>query len=190
VWLIRLVAIAIVSTVLLIPIAGFASNITSNKLLLIVVSFGTSYVLIPMLLLRLWPAERSAVEDSIATALWSGELLTTEYTVHEVVEVEEVEDEGFHFLLSTGENETLFLSGQYLYGLVEQHKFPSSQLRVFRHRTKGHAYGIEPIGSAMKSWRCLSCANLESVNVNLEDGQLVSKPLDALVAELGLEAKK
>lgn len=38
--MLRLVTIAIVCTMLLIPIAGFSSNITSNGPLVIVVSFG------------------------------------------------------------------------------------------------------------------------------------------------------
>lgn len=54
--MLRLIVIAVVCTVLLIPIAGFSSNISTNDPLLIAISFGLAYVAIPAFLLQIWPA--------------------------------------------------------------------------------------------------------------------------------------
>jgi hypothetical protein len=174
---------------LLIPIAGFSSNIISNQPLLIAVSFGLAYVVIPAILLQVWPAQKGKKFKSMQDALWDGELVTYESEIRDVAQIEETEDEGLHFLIATETGETLFLSGQYLYGPVERHAFPSQRVRVFRHRQLNVCYGIEPVGQSLKSWPLYDSFTEEKTKTSLllEDGQLYPQSISHIVAEFGLK---
>lgn len=189
--MIRLITIAAICTMLLIPIAGFSSNIISNGPLLIIVSFGLAYIVIPAYLLHIWPANPEPKQKplSIETALWVGDLATTEYEVEDVAQIEEDEDEGFHFLVATKGGETLFLSGQYLYNLVDREFFPSERVRVFRNRVTGMTYGIESSGRQLNDWptyKALS-ASQSSDEAGLQDGRVYEQTIPAIVAQLGLQ---
>lgn len=187
--MLRLIVIAVVCTMLLIPIAGFSSNIISNGPLLILVSFGLAYIVIPAYLLHIWPALPKRNPLAIEAALWEGNLATTEYAVEEVVRIEESEDEGFHFLLAIENGETLFLSGQYLYSLVDRGLFPSERVRVFRNRVTGMLYGIEPAGSALKDWPTYEALSVNHAReeTELEDGRVYAQSVAAIIEKLGLK---
>jgi hypothetical protein len=190
--MIRLIAIAVVCTMLLIPIAGFSSNIISNVPLLIAVSFGLAYVAIPAFLLHIWPARKDQKFKSMQDALWDGELVSIEYEVRDVAQIEEMEDEGLHFLVATETGQTLFLSGQYLYALVKRHVFPSERVRVFSNKVTGLQYGIEPIGLSLARWSVYDPFTEEQSQseIILEDGQLYSQTISAIVTEFGLQSAK
>ena len=186
--MLRLIFIAGICTFLLIPIAGYSSNIVKDPMLLGLVSFGSAYVLLPALLLHLWPKSSLAVrQEPMQSALWSGRLKTADYRVSDVIEVEEMEDEGMHFLLATNGG-TLFLSGQYLYELVESGAFPCGGVRLFSNRQTGLPYGIEPIGEGGVSWRRFEMPREERPEdfLELEDGHLYSQSLEEIVQHLRL----
>lgn len=186
--MIRLIAIAVICTMLLIPIAGFSSNIISGGPLLIAVSFGLAYVVIPAYLLHIWPARKRNNVKSMQDALWQSELVTVEHQISQVAQIEEMEDEGFHFLVATERDETLFLSGQDLYGPVDRKSFPSQRVRVFTNKVSGLRYGIEPVGQALESWPVYEPFNLEQMRSSdtLEDGKYYKESIPEIVAKFGL----
>ncbi|WP_426994526.1 hypothetical protein [Methylomonas sp. CM2] len=170
---------------LLIPIAGYSSNIITNGPLLIAVSCGLAYVVIPVFLLCLWPAQKAKQSKSMQDALYDGDLLTVEHEVQDVVQIEEIEDEGLHFLLAIETGDTLSLSGQYLYGPVERNEFPSRRVRLFTNKTTGLLYGIEPIGERIPHWALYDSFTDEAPNSDLtiEDGKLYSQPIAEIVSQ-------
>jgi len=172
----------------LIPIAGFSDNVISNVPLLIAVSFGLAYIVMPAFLLHIWPARKQPTSKSMQDALWDGELSTREYRVLGAAQIEEVEDEGLHFLLSIDTGETLYLRGQDLYGPVDRRTFPSELVRVFTNRVSGLRYGVEPIGRAFQSWPVYTSITEQlapSVDP-LEDGTLYKQSIAELVARFAL----
>ena len=189
--MLRLLIIAVVSTMLLIPIAGFSSNIITNEPILIVVSVGLGYVVIPVILLRLWPKpkiKKGKEWKSIAEALEEGELLTIEHEVRDVAEIEEFEDEGLHFLLKIETGETLYLCGQYLYGIVERNEFPSCKVRLFTNKVTGQFYGIEPVGERITNWSRYTFTD-ESIKSEfaVADGELHLQSIAEIISELGCQ---
>jgi hypothetical protein len=190
--MLRLIVIAAVCTMLLIPVAGFASNIISNGPLLIAVSFGLAYVVFPAILLQVWPAPKGKKFKSMQDALWDGELLTVEYEARTVAEIEETEDEGLHFLVAIDSGQTLCLSGQYLYGPVERKVFPSERIRVFKNRATGLFYGIEPVGKPLDTWPVYDPFAVERAKADftLQDGELYVQSIEEIVSTLGLQVAK
>jgi hypothetical protein len=190
--MIRLITIAVVCTLLLIPIAGFSSNIISNVPLLTAVSFGLAYVAIPAFLLQIWPAQKVQKFKSMQDALWDGELVSVDYEVRDVAQIEEMEDEGLHFLVAIETGQTLFLSGQYLYGLLQRHVFPSERVRVFTNKVTNLQYGIEPIGRSLATWSIYDpfTEDRSQSEIILEDGRLYSQTIADIVAEVGLKPAK
>src|SRR5438105_14334284 len=150
--MLRLIIIATVCTLSLIPIAGYGSNIISNVALLIALTFALGYVALPALLLNLWPAKRQESVQSMELALAKGDLVVEEYRVSAAAELEEVEDEGAHFLLTTDTGRTLYLSGQYLYDPVGRKAFPCGHFRLYRHRLSGLVYGVEALADSLTAW--------------------------------------
>ena len=145
--MLRLLVVAVASTFLLIPIAGYSSNIIKNEILLIITSFISGYVIVPTILLKLWPERQGRNEvETLDSALEKGLIKTIEHNVDKVVEIEEFEDEGLHYLLSISPNKTLSLLGQYLYPYGELEKFPSTKIRLFIHIEDNICYGIECVG--------------------------------------------
>lgn len=185
----RFIIIAIVCTGMLIPIAGFSSNIISNSAVLIALTFGLGYVALPILLLSIWPEAKERRSKSMQDSLWDGDLLTTEYEACAVAQIEESEDEGLHFFVAVKSGETIFLSGQYLHDLVERNMFPSERFRIFKNKTTGESYGIEPTGARLVNWSTFGLFAAESSSANLfpKDGVLYSESISALVASLGLQ---
>lgn len=145
----RFIAIAIASVVLFFPTFWlFSSAVGTN--------WGSGiaavamYVAFPIMGLRIWRPPASQNSTSMEGALAAGELDTVEYEISEVVEVEEFEDEGKHFLLAIGPSETLFLSGQYLYEPIERGGFPSTRIRLFWHKSLDVTYGVQCLGEPIK----------------------------------------
>lgn len=190
--MLRLIVIAVVCTMLLIPVAGFASNIVSNGPFLIAISFGLAYVVFPAILLQIWPAPKGKKFKSMQDALWDGELLTVEYEARTVAQIEELEDEGLHFLVTIDGGQTLCLSGQYLYGPVERNVFPSERIRVFKNRVTGLFYGIEPLGKALDTWTIYDPFTVERAKSDfmVQDGELYAQPIMEIVTTLGLHPAK
>jgi hypothetical protein len=184
----RLIVIAVVCTMLLIPIVGFSSNIISSGPLLIAVSFGLAYFVIPVYLLRLWPSQKVKKLKSMSDALWDGELQTVEYKVCAIAQIEESEDEGLHFLIATESGQTLSLSGQYLYGPVERMVFPSEGVRLFKNSVSGQLYGVEPTGQRIQSWPIYDPFTVGRVQTDLtiEDGQFYPMSIEEIISKLGL----
>lgn len=186
--MVRLIAIAVICTMLLIPIAGFSSNIISSGPLLIAVSFGLAYFIIPIYLLRIWPSQKAKKLKSMSDALWDGELQTVDYKVRAIAQIEETEDEGLHFLVATETGQTLSLSGQYLYGPVERQVFPSEGVRLFKNAITGQLYGIEPVGQRIHGWPIYDPFTVGQVQTELtiEDGQFYPMSIEEIIAKLGL----
>ena len=122
-------------------------------------------------------------------ALWDGELKTVEHHVNEVAQIEEIEDEGLHFLIGTSNGETLYLTGQDLYGPVERECFPSERVRIFTNRSNGVRYGVEPIGPCIESWAVYKAPSVESGSAlsTLEDGHTYKQTISELVAKFDLQ---
>ncbi|MDO5686558.1 MAG: hypothetical protein Q4G42_04105 [Neisseria sp.] len=184
----RFFAVAGICTLLLIPIAGYSSNIIKNPLLLVLVSGSLAYVVLPALLLHLWPETRkSSVPESMESALWGGHLITTSYEVLDIAEIREAEDEGLHFLIATHAG-TLFLSGQYLYELVGLEAFPCEEIRLFRHRETETSYGIEPVGKPINYWQAfeLNQEMDKRKDWELEDGKIYHESMTEMIQRLHL----
>lgn len=183
----RLLTIALVSTFLLIPIAGYSSNIIKNDVLLILVSFISGYVIVPAILLRLWPEKQAQVEsDTIDSALEKGLIKTIEYSISEGVEIEEFEDEGLHYLLSISPTKTLSLFGQYLYPYGELASFPSTKLRLFIHKENNLCYGVECIGDKLESVPLLGSPTSDAWEAGVVpyDLDIIEKPISEVVSEI------
>ena len=179
----RLIAIIAFCTLCLIPIAGFASRIISNEVLHIAFTFGFGYVILPAMLLHLWPTPKSKAEQSMEEALESGNLATTVYSTVAVAELAELEDEGRQFLVEIDGGRTLCLIGQHLYGPVERKLFPCTQFRAFANRVTGRIYGVEPAGPPIHSWPVHS--EFSQSTEALIDGQIYDKTIVQLVGHLG-----
>jgi hypothetical protein len=185
----RFIIIAIVCTGMLIPIAGYSSNIV-NKTSAFLIAISLGYVCLPILLLNIWPEPKNRKFKSLEDALWNGKLLTTEYMACAVAQIEETEDEGLHFLVTTETDETIFLSGQYLDELVQNNKFPSERFRIFKNKDSGQTYGIEPIGKPLVNWSVFDpFASPQKVSVffldDLEDGMLYPESINTIIDKLG-----
>jgi hypothetical protein len=189
--LIRLILIAIFCTALLMPIAAVSTKIVSSQPLLIAISFGLAYIVAPAVLLQLWPARRVTKWKSMGDALWDGELLTVDYPVSAVAQIEEMEDEGFHFLVAIDNVGTLWLSGQYLYGPVERGEFPSQCIRLFRNKVTGALYGIEATGRRLEHWVTYDPVRGEPTEAgfDLEDSKVYSQSIEQIATALNLRRK-
>ena len=147
----RLLVIAVVSTFLLIPIAGFSSNIVSNTAALILVSVVTGYVIVPAILLKIWEPRDLPVTGYLDEAVATGTLTYSDFDVRQVISIAESEDEGLHFLLEVGPDQTLFLSGQYLYGPVEKGLFPSTKIRIYWDSGDDMTVGVAGLGTPVEA---------------------------------------
>ncbi len=185
--MLRLLIVAIVSTFLLIPIAGFSSNIIKNEILLFIVSFTTGYVIVPIILLRLWPEKQVSTElDTLDHALEKGLIATCEYSISEAVEIEEFEDEGLHYLLSISPTKTLSLFGQYLYAYSELSNFPSTRIRLFVHTKNNLCYGVECIGNKLEKVSTMEPASPEAWGAKVVpyDMEIIEKPISKVVGQI------
>lgn len=177
---------------LLIPVAGFASNVISNDPLLIAISFGLAYLVFPAILLQVWPSPKGKKFKSMQEALWEGELLTVDYEVHAVAQIQTMEDEGLHFLITIDMGQTLCLSGQYLHGPVERKVFPSEGIRVFKDKSTGLFYGIEPLGKPLDTWPVYDTFAAEGAKADftIQDGKLYTQSIEEIAATLALQAAR
>ncbi len=190
--MLRLLIVAIVSTFLLIPIVGFLGNFIKNEILLIVVSFTAGYVIVPAILLKLWPERQSANDsDSLERALEKGLIEAREYSVLEAVEIAELEDEGLHYLLSISPARTLSLSGQYLYSYSELPNFPSATMRFFVHTKSNLCYGIECIGNRLDNVTRIKPASSEAWKAEIvpDDMEIVERPISEVVSQIQTYAR-
>ena len=178
--MLRLVVIIGFCTLCIIPIAGFASNVISNEVLLIAFTFGFGYLALPAMLLYLWPTPQVKVMEA---ALASGDVVTVTYSAAKLAELQQIEDEGGTFLVETSDGKTLCLAGQYLVALIARKAFPALEFRTFVNRTTGMVYGVEPISAPLDSWIVYGKFT-ESID-NLVDGLVYDKPIGQLVSALG-----
>lgn len=186
--MLRLIVIAVVCTLSLIPIAGYGSNIISNTVLLIALTFALGYIALPALLLNLWPEKRQEPVQSMEQGLAKGDLIVEEYRVSTAAELEVVEDEGVHFLLTTNAGRTLYLSGQYLYDPVGRKAFPCGHFRLYRDRLSGLVYGVEALTDSFTAWPKFDTFVKKPVvpQVKLEDGKVYDQSIPELLSALGL----
>lgn len=190
--MLRLLIVAIVSTFLLIPIIGFSSNIIDNKVLLIVFSFFIGYVIVPIILLGLWPAKPVAVKlDTLQQALEKGQIMTRDYVISEAVEIEEYEDEGLHYLLSISPEKTLSLCGHYLHPYSELPNFPATKMRLFIHTENNLCYGIECVGSKLKPMRKIAPGPEGALDAEYipSDMEVIKRPLLNVVSAIQKNAR-
>ena len=145
----RFIAIAIASVLLFFPTFWLFNSVVGANWGAGIAAVAM-YIAFPILGMRIWRPPASHDSVSMEVALASGELGTGEYEINEVVEVEELEDEGKHFLLAISTSETLFLSGQYLYEPSERGTFPSTSIRLFWHKSLGVTYGVQCLGEPIK----------------------------------------
>ena len=104
------------------------------------------YIAFPIVALKAWPTKESPGSHSMEGALTDGTLESADFEVNEVVQIQEYEDAGLHFLLDIGSGKTLFLSGQYLYSAVDAGRFPSNRIRVYWNAAHGITYGVQSLG--------------------------------------------
>ena len=119
------------------------------------------YIAFPVLAMQVWPGKKAPTTTMLA-ALEDGSLASADYDVAEVIEVEESEDEGLHFLMDIGQGRTLCLSGQYLYEPVKAGRFPSTRIRVFWHAQAGFTYGVQSLGDRVLPSHKLSFPSLNT----------------------------
>ena len=140
------------------------------------------YIGFPILAMKVWPGKQLPTTSMLA-ALEDGSLASADYEVAEVVEVEELEDEGLHFLMDIGQGRTLFLSGQYLYEPVKAGRFPSTRIRVFWHAQAGLTYGVQSFGDRLLPSRKLAPPSLKAIESGAfpSDRDVLGQQLPAVV---------
>src|SRR5690606_12055741 len=90
------------------------------------------YIAFPILAMTVWSEKAPDIPQSMELALNNGSLASADFDVSDIIEVQEGEDEGGRtYLMDVGNNRTLFVSGDYLYGVVESGRFPSTRIRLF-----------------------------------------------------------
>ena len=179
----RFIVIAIASVVLFFPAFWLFSQAVGDNWGAGIAAVAM-YLAFPILMMKVWPGSKKGKADTMYEALENGALSSAEYEVRDVVEIEEFEDEGRHYLLDIGDGKTLVLSGQYLYTPVESGIFPSSRIRVFWHRTEGYTFGIECLGNKMlpsKTIKPIAEDGIEDKNFP-GDRELLDQPLDKVAA--------
>jgi hypothetical protein len=144
------------------------------------------YIGFPILAMKVWPGKQAPATTMLA-ALEDGSLASADYDITEVVEVEESEDEGLHFLMDIGQGRTLFLSGQYLYEPVKAGRFPSTRIRVFWHAQAGLTYGVQSLGDRILPSRKLSPPSLKTVESGAfpSDRDVLGQDLGTVTEVLG-----
>lgn len=121
----------------------------------------------PLVALSIWPAKVRTPTVSMDRALEEGKLGMTEYDVQDAVEIEQVEDEGRHFLLSLDGRRTLYLSGQYLSDLSGDGRFPSSKIRLFWCTDTGVTFGVQCLGDRLAVSEVLPAPDVEALEADV-----------------------
>jgi hypothetical protein len=142
------------------------------------------YVVFPAIALKAWNEPKGSARKSMETALANGVLSSEEFHVASAIEVDESEDEGLHYFLAVATERTLFLSGQYLYGLAEGGRFPSTRIRVYWHATLGCTFGVECLGEPLAPARKEQPFSVEDFDSNRipEDRTVLPRRLEEVVA--------
>jgi hypothetical protein len=177
----RFIVIAVCSIVLFFPVFWLFQAVVGPNWGAGIASFAM-YIAFPILALKIWPGNRST-EPTMMSALEEGALASADYEVTEVVEIEELEDEGLHFLLDIGGGRTLCLSGQYLYKPVSAGRFPSSRIRVFWNVQAGVTYGVQSLGDRLLPSRKLPPPNRKVLEAGAfpSDRDIVAQSLPTVV---------
>ena len=183
--MIRLLVIAVLSTLSILPVAYAVAHVFSNAAVEIAVTFGVCYLLFPAVLLRLWPAVREpALEfDTIDEARQRGVLVSTEYLAEFAVAVTEFEDEGAQYFIALTAGTTLFVAGQYLYDVVDDGHFPCSHFRIHWHSEHGFSYGIDCLGEPIEVRQTLPPFTAASIEADETpcDRELIEAELPVVV---------
>jgi hypothetical protein len=71
-----------------------------------------------------------ASSTKLVNELREGIALVSTFDIVDAVRVKELEDNGYAFYLKLADNRVLFLMGQYLYKLTDDHQFPCTRIEV------------------------------------------------------------
>jgi len=112
--------------------------------------------------------------------------LPVEEMVYEIscaIKIEEFEDEGSNYYLELADSTVLFLSGQYLYELEEDHKFPSSQVKIVRTSGTKTVLDIVCSGNYITPSAVLPAFSKERLRKGdiPSDGEILSIPFETLL---------
>ena len=176
--MLRLIVAAIAGFVTFFPAFRFLRKVIDPSLAG-APAFAIALVGVPSVILMLWKSR-----DPTQIAASKGVLERDEHIVVSAVEIEELEDEGRHFFLKLASGATLFLSGQYLYGVCDSGAFPNSRIIVQWDRESGFTLSIQCLGKPLAPTLVLkpfSDAFLELGDVP-RDRAVFSEPIDMVVS--------
>lgn len=111
----------------------------------------------------------------------------TTYEITEAIKIEEFEDEGSNYYLKLSDGGVLFLSGQYLYDVEDNHNFPSSCVKIVRTSATKTLLNIECFGNYIAPTAILppfSKKRIETGNIP-SDGDILSTPFETLIPKAG-----
>jgi hypothetical protein len=148
------------------------------------------YLAFPIVAIKVWPGRAPESPRSMELALDEGTLASAEFDISEIVEVQEWEDEGRTYLMDIGNNRTLFVSGQYLYGVVDSGRFPSTRIRLFWDEQQNLTFGVQCLGDRLIPSRKIAPLPLEVLESENypEDRDVIGQRLHDVVEKLSRNA--
>jgi hypothetical protein len=111
-----------------------------------VLGLGVAGLLFQLYLRRMIKQASAYDRESPRADLDGNQVDETTFDVVGAVEVAELEDEGKHFYLTLSDGRTVFLSGQYLYELVQSKRFPAERITVVRAPASGTVLDVRASG--------------------------------------------
>lgn len=108
----------------------------------------------------------------------------TTFEITAAIKVEELEDEGSTYYLKLREGGVLFLSGQYLYDVEEDKKFPCTELRTTRSTASHRSLlDLHCAGAYLPPQATLPAFTLEQLESGSvpEDGDILQTPFESLL---------
>ena len=82
---------------------------------------------------RRWNEWRREREATLAQGLAQ----VTRFQARDAIAIEEAEDEGLGYYLQLIDGRVLYLGGQYLYDLAEEHRFPAAEFELAEETSRG-----------------------------------------------------
>ena len=191
----RILILAIVSTILLIPLSITLDRYISNQVLLLFLVFSIGYIVTPLVLAAVFgaiidfilsPFRKETEFIDMQEALFLGDLEVNDYRIRRIVKVEQYDVEGNLYLLEINEDKTLCIIGQYLYPFEENLLFPSTKLRVFMNKNTENCYGFQCLGE-----KVTDIDNFESEDIlnfefyeSLDGYQIIEMPIKEVKSKL------
>ena len=111
----------------------------------------------------------------------------TVYEVVDAIKIEEYEDEGSNYYLKLKDGGVLFLSGQYLYDVEDESKFPSSRFKIVRTTgTSKTLLDIECLGAYIAPSAVLPAFSKDRLKAGEVpgDGEILQVPFETLSKSL------